>query len=58
MADQETFEAAWPVLNDQQLSELRPFGTERAVAAGDVLYSAGAADFDFFVVLEGEQLPR
>jgi len=53
MADQDTL-AAWPELSDEQLAELMPFGAERAVEAGDVLYRAGDADFDFFVVLEGE----
>jgi len=53
MADQDTL-AAWPELSDEQLAELMPFGAERSVEAGDVLYRAGDADFDFFVVLEGE----
>ena len=54
MADERTVDAAWPVLNDQQLSELRPVGTERAVEVGEVLYCAGDAEYDFYVVLEGE----
>jgi thioredoxin reductase (NADPH) len=54
MAEERTDEAAWPELSDEQVAELRAFGTERPVAAGDVLYEAGDADFDFFVVLEGE----
>ena len=33
--------------------ELAPFGVERAVSVGDVLFRAGAESFDFFVVLEG-----
>ena len=41
-------------LSEPQLAELAPFGTERAVAAGDVLYAAGDDDYDFFVVLDGE----
>jgi thioredoxin reductase (NADPH) len=41
-------------LNEQELSELRPFAEERAVGAGDVLYSAGDLEYDFFVILEGE----
>src|SRR3978361_2103162 len=41
-------------LNAQELAELAPFGDERAVAVGDLLYSAGADEYDFFVVLEGE----
>src|SRR5690349_1720546 len=54
MADPGTNDAAWLLLDDEQLEELRAFGTERAVAAGDVLYRAGDSDFDFYVVLEGE----
>ena len=41
-------------LSEQELAELAPFGEERAVAVGEVLYSAGADEYDFFVVLEGE----
>ena len=41
-------------LSEQELAELAPFGTERAVEAGDVLYAAGDVDYDFFVILEGE----
>jgi thioredoxin reductase (NADPH) len=41
------------VLSDAQLRELADFGTELGVAAGEVLYAAGATDYPFFVVLEG-----
>jgi len=54
MTDQIANDPAWTLLDDAQLDELRTFGSERAVAPGDVLYEAGDADFDFFVVLEGE----
>ena len=54
MADERTNETAWPELSDEQIAELTPFGTERTVKAGDVLYRAGDMDYDFFVVLEGE----
>ena len=47
-------DAASVELSEAQLAELAPFGTERAVAAGDVLYRAGDDGYDFFVVLEGE----
>ncbi len=40
-------------LTEAELAELAPFGEERAVEAGDVLYRAGDS-YDFFVVLEGE----
>src|SRR3954447_25997626 len=45
---------AWVELRDDQLAELAPYGTERAVEPGDVLYESGASDYDFYVVLEGE----
>jgi thioredoxin reductase (NADPH) len=41
------------LLSEAQLAELAGFGTELAVEAGQVLYAAGAADYPFFVVLEG-----
>jgi len=43
-----------PRLTASELAELAPFGTERAVAAGEVLYRAGDESYNFFVVLEGE----
>src|SRR5437870_2169437 len=54
MADTGTTDIAWHLLSDEELAALREFGTERAVAAGDVLYEAGASDYAFYVVLEGE----
>ena len=54
MADGTTNEQAFPTLGVSELAELAPFGTEREVAAGDALYEAGDAEYDFFVVLEGE----
>ena len=49
-----TAEAAAPVLSAAALAELAPFGTERPVEAGDILFRAGEEAYDFFVVLEGE----
>ncbi len=46
--------AASPVLSASELSEIAQFGTERAVAAGELLFQAGEATYDLFVVLEGE----
>ena len=45
---------AAPVLSASELAEMAPFGVERAVAAGDLLFEAGEANLDLFVVLEGE----
>jgi thioredoxin reductase (NADPH) len=43
-----------PVLSASQLQEMAAFGRERQVAVGDLLFEAGEASFDLFVVLEGE----
>ncbi len=43
-----------PVLSPSQLREVAEFGSERTVAAGEVLFEAGEASSDLFVVLEGE----
>jgi thioredoxin reductase (NADPH) len=37
-----------------ELAALAEFGTERAIEVGDVLFRAGDATYDFFVILEGE----
>jgi len=42
-----------PRFDEPTLLELAAFGTERAVTAGEVLYRAGDASYDFYVVLEG-----
>ena len=43
-----------PVLSPAQLHEIAEFGSERPVAVGDLLFAAGEASSDLFVVLEGE----
>jgi thioredoxin reductase (NADPH) len=43
-----------PIFSPAQLAEMAPFGAERRVAVGDLLFEAGDASFDLFVVLEGE----
>src|ERR1051326_3512719 len=54
MTDPIANDPAWTLLDDEQLDELRPFGSERAHADGDVVEEAGHADFGVFVGLEGE----
>jgi thioredoxin reductase (NADPH) len=44
---------AAPTLDATALAELAPFGTERTVEAGEVLYRAGDESYNFFVILEG-----
>ena len=44
---------AFPVLSDAHLDRLRALGTERDVAAGEVLFHEGDRGYDFFVVLDG-----
>ncbi len=43
-----------PALRAAALAELAPFGEERSVEAGDILFRAGDPSYDFIVVLEGE----
>jgi thioredoxin reductase (NADPH) len=45
---------AFPVLGPAELAEAAPFGSERRVAVGELLFEAGAASYELFVVLEGD----
>jgi thioredoxin reductase (NADPH) len=45
---------AWPVLSAAQLADIASFGTERTTATDELLFEAGDASYDLFVVLEGE----
>ncbi len=45
---------AWPVLSAAELADIAAFGEERATATGELLFQAGDASYDLFVVLEGE----
>jgi len=42
------------VLTPSEIDELMPFGRERAVTAGEVLFRPGDPSYDFVVVLSGE----
>lgn len=42
-----------PVLDAAQLEVLRSYGTERDVAAGDVLFADGEETYDLIVMLDG-----
>src|SRR5262249_28110030 len=44
---------AFPILDPAEIAVLEPMGTRRAVAAGDFLYRAGDAAYDFYVLLAG-----
>jgi thioredoxin reductase (NADPH) len=44
---------AFPVLSKAQLLEMSPFGTEQSTVAGQLLFEAGEASYDLFVLLEG-----
>ena len=46
--------SAFTDLSASELSEIAAFGTERPVAAGELLFQVGEASYDLFVVLEGE----
>jgi thioredoxin reductase (NADPH) len=45
---------ASPTLTDRQIDRLRSFGALRAAREGEVLFEAGDADYDFYVVIGGE----
>jgi thioredoxin reductase (NADPH) len=45
---------ASPLLSASELADMATFGVERATRAGDLLFQAGDASYDLFVVLEGE----
>ena len=44
---------AFPVLSAAQLAEIAEFGTEQPTTAGELLFEAGEASYDLFVLLEG-----
>jgi thioredoxin reductase (NADPH) len=44
---------AFPVLGGRGCELLRPYGRVRAVREGEILFEAGDADYDFYVVLAG-----
>jgi thioredoxin reductase (NADPH) len=52
--DHAAAEVGAPTLDASSLAELAPFGTERPVAVGDVLFRAGDELCDFIVILAGE----
>ncbi len=45
---------AWPVLSAAELADMATFATELGTEAGQLLFQAGEASYDLFVVLEGE----
>jgi thioredoxin reductase (NADPH) len=45
--------AAFPVLSSDQLAEITPFGSEQTAAAGQLLFEAGEASYELYVILEG-----
>jgi thioredoxin reductase (NADPH) len=46
-------QGAFPRLSDEQRARLRRLGRVRKVEAGEVLFHAGGADYDFFVIESG-----
>ncbi len=52
-AREEPDSLASPLLSASELAEMAPFGSEKPVAAGELLFQAGEATHDLFVVLEG-----
>ncbi len=47
-------DSAFPVLRASELSEIAAFGNEQPTGAGQLLFQAGEASYDLFVLLEGE----
>lgn len=47
-------DSAFPVLSASELSEIAAFGIEQPTGAGQLLFQAGDASYDLFVLLEGE----
>jgi thioredoxin reductase (NADPH) len=47
-------ERAFPRLSAAELAEIAAFGREEPVAVGQLLFEAGEASYDLFVILEGE----
>jgi thioredoxin reductase (NADPH) len=45
---------AFPVLSASELAEIAAFATERPTTVGQLLFEAGEASYDLFVLLEGE----
>ncbi len=45
---------AFPVLSPEQIDRIRPYGTVRAVQAGEILFEAGERAMPCFVVLSGK----
>jgi thioredoxin reductase (NADPH) len=45
---------AFPALSAAELAEIAAFGSERQTAVGELLFEAGEASYDLFVVLDGE----
>src|ERR1051326_8531772 len=50
----DTEAAAFPKLDDYQLSLLEPLGQRRVLKRGDTIFKAGQRDFGLRVVLSGE----
>jgi hypothetical protein len=46
-------EQIFPTLSASQIAELTPFGIERVFNEGQILWTIGARNVDFFVVLGG-----
>jgi thioredoxin reductase (NADPH) len=47
-------EDAFPVLSASELADMAAFGVEQPTDVGELLFRAGDASYDLFVVLEGE----
>jgi signal-transduction protein with cAMP-binding, CBS, and nucleotidyltransferase domain len=53
MSDDEVYHPHETILSEAALETLSPFGEERSVGRGEVVYRAGEPSHDFFVVVDG-----
>lgn len=50
------YEASFPTLSHAEIQRLTPYGTQRGVAKGEVLFDQVDRNRSFFVVLEGHEI--
>ena len=58
LSSEELKRRAFPRLSEAQIAALRPYGTEQATEAGEVLFHSGATDYPLVVTLEGATQAR
>jgi thioredoxin reductase (NADPH) len=54
LSTEELRRQAFPVLTEEQIALLRPFGEEQTTRAGDVLFAVGDTEYPLVIILEGQ----